>query len=215
MSQAPANAAPMQPPYAAIPLIKGALVLINRTNATQKTTVPFQYNPDTLTRSLTPRYYKSQGDRFTGPAAQSIDVTVRLEDSVNGGADANGILPQLAALEMMINPSSTDLDAYAQSVQSNKLQAVPPLAPRVLFVWGQNRVLPVRLNSISVTETMFNNNLTPVIADVGLKMELYPFEEASPADYQYLLANIKRLERAQKKLDTTGVNIGVNVEGLQ
>lgn len=214
MSPTPAGGAPMQPPYAAIPLIKGALVLINRTNATQKSTIPFQYNPESLTRSLSPRYYKSQGDRFTGPAAQSIDVTVRLENSNNGGTDPNGILPQLAALEMMINPSSTDLNTYSQDVKSNKLQAVPPLAPRVLFIWGENRVLPVRLTSISVTETMFNNNLTPVIADVGLKMELYPFEEASDADYQYLLANIKKLEAAQKLVSTAGINIGVDVSGL-
>jgi hypothetical protein len=215
MSPVTTSPAPSQPPYAAIKLLKGAFVLINRLSPSDKSTVPFQYNPETLTRSLTPRYYQSQGDRFTGPAAQSIDLTARLEASDNGGADPNGILPQLAALELMINPSSADLVTYSQNVKSNKLQAVPPLAPRVLFVWGPSRVLPVRLNSLSVTETMFNNNLIPMIADVAVKMEIYPFEEATDADFQHIVDNLKRLERQQRKLDTTGVQIGVPLAGLK
>ena len=214
MAPATTSQAPTQPAYAAIKLLKGAFVLINRLNASQKSMVPFQYNPDTLTRSLAPRYYQSQGDRFTGPASQSIDLTARLEASDNGGTDPNGVLPQMAALELMINPSSTDLSTYSQDVKSNKLQAVPPLAPRVLFIWGPSRVLPVRLNSLTVTETMFNENLTPVIADVAVMMELYPFEEASDADFQYIVNNLKNLERQQSNLVTTGVQIGVNPAGL-
>jgi hypothetical protein len=214
MAPATTSPAPNQPPYAAIKLLKGAFVLINRLDASQKSTVPFQYNPETLTRSLTPRYYQSQGDRFTGPAAQSIDITARLEASDNGGTGPYGILPQLAALELMINPTSSDLATYSRNVKSNKLQAVPPLAPRVLFVWGPSRVLPVRLNSMSVTETMFNNNLTPTIADVAVKMEIYPFEEATDADFQYIVNNLKNLERQQGQLVTAGVQIGVNPAGL-
>lgn len=205
---------PPQPPWNFVQLLKGALILIDRTNSQSKITVPFQYNPNTLTRSLQPKYYQSQGDRYTGPAGHTIDVKVQLEGSADGGTSTNGILPQIAALELMINPKSADLTTYMQDMKSNKLKAVPPLAPRTLFVWGPQRVLPVRLTSISFTETMFNNNLTPMIADVGLKMEVYPFDQISDADYQYLFTYLQNLETLRSSLSTAGVNIGVTVSGL-
>lgn len=182
------------PSLTPLPLLKGALISISRSNPLMKIPVMFQYNPTTLTRSLAPRYYQKRGDRFTGPATQSIDITVQLEASDQSWLTPVGILPQLAALEMMVNPASEDLESYMTDLKSNKMQAVPPLAPRILFVWGPSRILPVQIKSLSVSEKMFNNFLTPMMADVTLKMEIYPFDQVSDDDYQYLLLYLKELE---------------------
>jgi len=201
-------------PYPPQNLLKGALIATVRgaPNPSQTYVVPFQYNPQTLSRTLTPSYYRERSERFTGPAKQTIDVTVQLEAS--GSPDdalGNGVLAYLAALEMMINPSSTDLETYVSDTQSNKMKAVPPLAPRSLFVWGPNRLLPVRLTSMTATEKLFGPNLSPIVADVALKMELYPFKEADDKDYQLLLTNLKLLETLRADVPTTGADLGVDV----
>jgi hypothetical protein len=198
-------------PYPPADLLKGAMIAAVRGSAaSQPSIVPFQYNPSTLSRTLSPSYYEGSSERFTGPAKQSIDVTVQLEASGSReAATGDGVLAYLAALELMIQPSSDDLDAYVQDTKSNKMKAVPPLAPRSLFVWGPSRVLPVRLTSMTVTEKLFGPNLSPVLAEVALKMEIYPFNEASDKDYQLILTNLKMLEKLRGDVPTSGVDIGV------
>lgn len=209
---APSTAAP-QPPWQQYQMLKGALVLIDSSSSpATKVSVPFQYNPNTLTRTLTPRYYQQRKDAFTGPAAQTIGLTAQLE-SVIGMTDSLGILPLVAALELMINPTSAGLQAYATAINSNQLKAVPPFAPRLVFVWGPNRLLPVRLTSITVTETLFSNNLVPLVADVALNMELTPFEEATSTDFNYLLTNLQNLESWSQQVDSTP-DIGVPVASI-
>ncbi|HJX28587.1 MAG TPA: hypothetical protein VJ885_11780 [Thermoanaerobaculia bacterium] len=203
------------PSLAPLPLLKGALISISRSNPLAKIPVMFQYNPATLSRNLAPRYYQKRGDRFTGPATQSIDITVQLEASDQPWISPVGILPQLAALEMMVNPASADLETYMTDLKSNKMQAVPPLAPRILFVWGPSRILPVQIKSIGVSEKMFNNSLTPMMADVTLKMEVYPFDQVSDDDYQYLLLYLKELEALRvASLAISGAQIAASPGGL-
>jgi len=66
-----------------------------------------------------------------------------------------------------------------------------------------------------VTEKIFGPNLSPVVADVVLKMELYPFDEAGDKDYQLIMSNMQLLESLRGKVPTSGVDIGVtNVSSL-
>jgi hypothetical protein len=202
------------PPWNAVtPLLKGALVQISPTTFLPTYLVMFQYNPQELSRSLTPRYYKNRGDRFTGPPKETVDVTVQLEASQDGGTSITGLLGRLAALQMLITPSSIDLIPYTLQVSSDAMQAVPPLAPRTLFVWGPSRVLPVRLTSMRVTEELFNNLLSPMIAKVQLQMEIRPLDEALPAEQALILANVAVMEAmglasvASGLLGLAGVNV--------
>lgn len=204
-------------PYPPIGLLKGALLALHRTMPTPMNThvVPFQYNPDTLTRSLTPSYYEASKDRFTGPAKQSIDVVVKLEASRSAiQAQTVGVLPYLAALELMIYPDSDDLDTYHQDTKSNKMKAVPPLAPRCLFLWGPGRILPVRLTSITSKENLFSPQLSPITAEVTLKMEVYPFEEADSTDYQLLLTHLKIQEGLRRTMEASLLASAINVTSL-
>ncbi len=51
-------------------------------------------------------------------------------------------------------------------------QAVRPTVPVVLFVWGPGRILPVRVTSFSVEETLFSPSLHPIQATVTLGLEV-------------------------------------------
>jgi hypothetical protein len=62
---------------------------------------------------------------------------------------------------------------------------------------------------------MFNNFLTPMMADVTLKMEVYPFDQVSDDDYQYLLLYLKELEVLRiASLAVTGAQIAASPGGL-
>jgi hypothetical protein len=212
--QAPtASTGTPQPPWTPIKVLKGALVAISRTS-TSKTVVAFQYNPILLSRNLCPIFYQSRGDRFNATAKQTIDITITLDASDDGGPQGNGILPQLATLELLVNPSSTTVTRYLKTAQSLKVEIVPPLAPRLLFVWGPNRVLPVRLQSLDVKEKEFNTSLNPIFAEVTLKLEVFPFDEAGDSEYNYLLGNLQKLETLSAMTSSSGVDIGVDPSGL-
>src|SRR5215470_5023995 len=208
-----------EPPWTPVVVLKGALVSISRTSGTA-TVVPFQFNPTQLTRNLSPVFYQQRGDRYNATAKQTIDVTVTLDASEDGGPAGTGgipvgVLPQIAALELLINPSSTDLSTYRTATKSATVEVLPPLAPRLLFVWGPNRVLPVRITSLGFTEKEFNTSLNPIFAEVTVKLEVYPYSEAGDPEYNYLLANLTKLE-TQSALNTAaaGANIGVPTSAL-
>jgi hypothetical protein len=179
-----------QPPWTN-PLMSGALVRISRTNVLDKTLVLFQYNPETMTRSLEASYYnKSSRDLLAGPAKQTISLKIQFEASDQAWSSLTGVLPPLAGLEMMVNPSALDLVAYKLKLMSGSLKAVPPAAPRILFVWGPARVLPVFIKSLSIKEQMFNSLLTPMTAEVDLSLEVCPIKEASDTDFALLAVNL-------------------------
>src|SRR5260370_38453092 len=49
-------------------------------------------------------------------------------------------------------------------------EIVPAEVPLTLFSWGTNRVVPVRLNSFSITEEEFDPHLNPTRAKVSLDL---------------------------------------------
>jgi hypothetical protein len=48
----------------------------------------------------------------------------------------------------------------------------------VLFVWGRKRVLPVRIASLKIDETLYNEHLNPVRAELEASLELLGEAEA-------------------------------------
>jgi hypothetical protein len=104
-----------------------------------------------------------------------------------------GVGPQLAALEKMLYPvgglysgaKSAAVDAVAQLQNQGDANATRPIpreqvtrpipreqVPRLLFVWGRSRVLPVEMHSISITEQEFDGLLNPVRAEVRIELEV-------------------------------------------
>jgi hypothetical protein len=83
-----------------------------------------------------------------------------------------GIYPQLAALEMLVYPSSAQLRGNQSQSQTGTLEIAPMEAPLALFVWSQQRVLPMRLTDFSITEEAFDPNLNPIRAKVSIGMRV-------------------------------------------
>jgi hypothetical protein len=164
-------------------LIKGGIVLVDPDSGTVQKIIVLQYNPDTLTRTLTPQGVKEEaGDRsealrLTGPPIETIkldaeiDATDQLE-TADTQATQVGIHPLLASLEIIIYPSSAQLQANNRRAQAGTLEITPVIAPLTLFIWSKNRIVPVRLTDFSITEEAFDPNLNPIRAKVSLGMRV-------------------------------------------
>src|SRR4051794_41057229 len=108
-------------------------------------TVVFQYNPDTLSRTVAPRAAKAEsGDRLEalrliGPPTETLkleielDATDRLEHpDQNPETVKNGINPELADLETILSPAMADVVAANQKAQTGTLEILPLPSPLVL-----------------------------------------------------------------------------------
>jgi hypothetical protein len=163
-------------------LIKGGIVLVDPDSGAVQKIIVLQYNPDTLTRTLAPQGVTEGGDRsealrLTGPPIETIkldaeiDATDQLE-TADAQATQVGIHPLLASLEVIIYPSSAQLQANNRRAQSGTLEITPVIAPLTLFVWSKNRIVPVRLTDFSITEEAFDPNLNPIRAKISLGMRV-------------------------------------------
>jgi hypothetical protein len=166
-------------------VLKGGIVLIDPETSAVQRIITLQYNPDTLTRTLQVQGISTEGGdrsealRLTGPPVETIkldaeiDATDQLEfPDENSTAVKVGIHPQLAALETIIYPTTSQLQANNSLAQAGTLEIAPMEAPLALFVWSKNRVLPVRLTDFSITEEAFDPSLNPIRAKVSLSMRV-------------------------------------------
>jgi hypothetical protein len=165
-------------------LIKGGIVLIDPDNGAVQRIIVLQYNPDTLSRTLQIKALSEGGDRseamrLTGPPVETIKIDVEIDATdqlefpdQNPAATQLGIHPQLAALETIVYPTSGQLQSNNSLAQAGTLEIIPAQSPLTLFVWSKNRVLPVRLTDLSVTEEAFDPALNPIRAKVSLGMRV-------------------------------------------
>jgi len=167
--------------------------------------VVFQFNPEQLQRSLelpastSAEDQENRGQREPAQRSSSPTETISLTAHFDASDDLGqhdalsaiprvfGIGPQLAALEAMVNPApglisgaiGAAIDAIGDALggDSEPSRTVPrEQAPRILFIWGPSRVLPVEVRSMSITEKKFDAFLNPVQAEVqiGLAVASFP-----------------------------------------
>jgi hypothetical protein len=164
-------------------LLKAGLVLLDPDSGSVQRVITLQYNPDTLTRSLTPQSVgadstdRSEVLRLKGPPVETIKLEAEIDatDQLESGdslAGEQGIAPQLAALETMVYPKSSQLQSNNDLAQLGTLEIVPMQGPLTLFVWSKSRVVPVRVTEFSVTEEAFDPNLNPIRAKVSLGLRV-------------------------------------------
>ncbi|SDM15997.1 hypothetical protein [Allokutzneria albata] len=139
--------------------------------------VVFQYNPDTLTRTMKPQVPPDEpGDRLEalrlkGPPQESyrfeaeFDAADQLDRSE---VDRHGLHPVLAALEACFSPSYRQLDRENTRAGAGVLEIEPAEGPLTVLVLGRNRVVPVRITEFSVTEEAFDIELNPIRAKVSV-----------------------------------------------
>jgi hypothetical protein len=164
-------------------LLRGGIVLIDDATGAVVRIVALQYNPDTLTRSLQIKGAGGEGGdhlealRLKGPPVETIkldaeiDATDQLE-AADAQATRSGIHPQLAALETIIYPASGQLLANRRQASSGSIEVAPIQGPLTLFIFGPQRIVPVRITEFSVTEEAFDTSLNPIRAKVSLGMRV-------------------------------------------
>ena len=169
-------------------ILKGGIVLFDPQTSTVQRIIALQYNPDTLTRTLQVKGAgadsgdRSEALRLKGPPVETIkleaeiDATDQLE-LADTSAPPVGLYPQLAALELIVYPTSAQLWANNIAAQSGTLEIVAAESLLTLFIWSKNRILPVRLTEFSITEEAFDVNLNPIRAKVSLGMRVLSVDD--------------------------------------
>ncbi len=209
-------------------ILKGAIVALSDASP-QPTTIAFHYNPETLKRSLQPQVAggdqgeRSQLVRYIGAPTETIELEVYIDciDQLEAG-DANairaGIYPQLSLLEMLAYPASQQVIQNDLLLAQGMLEIAPVAAPLTLFVWGPNRVLPVRLSSLSISEELFDTNLNPIRATLSLSMRTLSYSDLSVGTQGYNLflayQQAKEAQAAQGLASNPHAATGVQVSRL-
>lgn len=207
-------------------LIKGALIGFSPVNPLATSVIVFQYNPDTMTRRLDARSTggnewsdKSEAFRLTGPPQETITVNVELDatdqlENAETLAVNAGVYPALSALEMLLYPQSDRVIANSALALIGNMEIIPPEAPLTIFVWGIQRVLPVRVTGISITEEEFDTVLNPIRAKVDLNLQVLSYFDLKINSFGYNLFFAHQI--AKEVLATSNVfNSVQNIKNIQ
>jgi hypothetical protein len=208
-------------------LVKGGIVTMDVDTSAVQSVIALQYNPDSLTRSLQIQSMPGGQDgvrvdalRLRGPAIETIkleaelDATDQLEfPNQNPTAVQFGLQPQLAQLEMLINPTLETLLADDAMAQAGTLEIIPLEQPLTLFVWSKSRVVPVRLTEFSITEEFFDTSLNPIRAKVSLGMRVLTvddlgFEHPGGKIFMAYLSNKEQLASRAQSVSLTVLGLG-------
>lgn len=171
-------------------ILKGGIVLIDPQSARVQRVISLQYNPDSLTRTLQVQSAggeegnRSEAMRFKGPAVETfkldaeIDAADQLEfPDQHRAVVENGIQPQLAVLESLVYPTSSQLLDRNAMAQSGTLEIAPMEAPLALFIWSKQRIVPVRVTDFSITEEAFDPSLNPIRAKVSIGLRVLSVDD--------------------------------------
>jgi hypothetical protein len=163
--------------------------------------VIFQFNPESLSRTLQiPTRPTGPTQRETTQAGEKTfeKITFKAHFSAANMLDEDkalaklfGIGPQLAALEKMVLPSSkiagligAAIDAIGDAIGGGgddaPAQPIPrEKYPRILFIWGLTRVLPVTIDSMSISELEYDAILNPLRAEVDITLSVIAVDDCS------------------------------------
>jgi hypothetical protein len=182
--------------------VRGALIAFEPggyPSQDKRRVIPFRFNPESLTRTVqvqagqrqpgvegaahgasAPPSAEAAADSASGTLKESFSIQIRLDfadrdQSVSAISDEFGIAPEIAAIEDLLYP--------APSRQNNTGSGTAPSAamqkrPTVLFVWGRSRVVAVRIASLKIEETVYNDKLYPVRAEIEASLEVLGEQEA-------------------------------------
>jgi hypothetical protein len=199
-------------------LVKAGIVVADRVNGAVLRVIPMQYNPIRISRSFTMKDLGEAADRsevlrLTGPPAETISMEATLDatDALERGdklAAETGIATHLAALELLTSPESAQLVAADNRAKDGVLEIIPMQQPLTLLVWGKNRIVPVRITSLSVSEDAFDPALNPILATVSLTFRVLTVDDFGfdAKGGHIFLNHLVLKEQLAQKLPTAGLN---------
>jgi hypothetical protein len=161
---------PLSPTTIQPNITKGGLGAFNPTTVNPETPfVIFQYNPESLTRTISSLHSEEGAQSGINKVVERInltfefDVTDHLEHPDQHEVSVHyGLHPTLAALESMMH------------LQSKSENSNPSL---ILFLWSSKRFLLVELETMKVIEEAFDPELNPIRAKIELSMRVRDLSE--------------------------------------
>ena len=193
------------------PLVKAALASYLATWPPAPVITVFQYNPERMVHAWSqPEPPGRPGAESNNPLAarglpgESFQFTIFLnadDDVVSPvppvrlAAEQSGVGARLAALEMLLYPGTPPGQPASRSAgllgtvsaglpgSSGSTWKLPnSTLPIVLFYWNPNRVVPVRVTALSVTETLYDEDLNPRHAEAQVSLRVLTPPELAAAN---------------------------------
>ncbi len=157
--------------------VRGGIALVDIETSSVIRIAALQYNPDTITRTLqvqgaggeSPDHLEAL--RLKAPPIETIKLDAEF-DATDDENDAADVYAQLAALESIVYPPTLDVLMNKVYADAGYMEVLPVAAPLQVFVWSKQRVVPVRITDLSITEEAFSPELTPLRAKVSLTMRV-------------------------------------------
>ncbi|MEA3064216.1 MAG: hypothetical protein QOJ27_651 [Sphingomonadales bacterium] len=206
-------------------ILKGAIVGVDLFNPLSSVAI-FQYNPEQLSRSVAPNYSQAGGGRaeplrLAGPPTETISVNLSLDlidqmEQGDAGPLGAGITGYLAAIEMLLYPKSIAVAINQVLMATGTTEVIPPAAPLTLFIYGWKRVVPVKIESLSITETAHDPSLNPIRADVSLSMKVLTYNDLAmthPGYWAFMAHQVvKEVLATVASVDNIGSALGGSVD---
>ena len=165
------------------------------------TVIVFQYNPDEVSRQIQARGAQGGGgrgdaNRVNGPPQETLTFSVDIDaadqlerPSENGVVVENGLHPAIAALERLVYPPYPLVIANEALAFAGSAFILAEQAPLALLIWGRRRVLPVQVQSLSIKEEAFDQQLNPIRAKADLSLSVLTYRDldvTNPGYWVYL-----------------------------
>ncbi len=174
--------------------------------------IPFQFNPDNITRTLVPRdseicFDAAMDNRcqdiISVPLLPSETITMSIQlDATDKLSDGNliaslaGIQPAISAIELMMYPkkkTASLIPAFNSDSQNyTPLQELP----LVLFILGV-RIYPIKITSMTITEQAFDTTLNPIRAEIQVSVQVLNSDDKNVSD---LVKSISNYTKRQKEV---------------
>lgn len=201
--------------------------------------VTFQYNPAKITRGLTPWNPFDAAPSANGGAApdvspnppdEKISFDLFLDAADPAQVDnpiniATGVASRIAAIRKLAKPSDGMIGDLVQSA-ANLLGvesgiAHRPTVPITFLIFGPGLMLPVRLTTLSIEETLFTGILYPIHAKVSVQLQvltpnLFRCHEDTLSQLAIAAYNLNEVQEnllAIANLANTGFDIAALVQG--
>ena len=169
-------------------ILKAGLVLLDPETTRVVRVIALQYNPESLSHAYEIRGAsegnRSEPLRLLGPPTETLTLEAFLDASdqlqfpgQNPETTRTGIQGAISVLEMLIYPESTQLLANRALAQQGKLEILPMEKHLTLFVWGKDRVLPVRITQFSLNEEEFSPDLYPIRARISMTLRVLTVDD--------------------------------------
>jgi hypothetical protein len=155
-------------------VVRGTLILlapdaIDDAVSAKNIYLNFQYNPDHLIHTFNPTTTPAgnSGTRYLdaefftlGFELDSLEMEIKAQNQVSQDL---GLHPELALMELMTQPQGESRTSL----------------PIVIFKWGEKRVVPVYIVTMTIEEKAFNLMLNPTRATISLTLKVIDAAEAA------------------------------------